>query len=930
MSKLLHNLATSLLLASAALPARAADPALITGRLDNGLTYYIYPNKTAPGRADFFLSRGIGSLVEREDERGLAHFLEHIAFNGTRHFPGNSIITWLENNGVKFGADLNAHTAIDETVYNISRVPVTRRSALDSCLLILRDWSCDLTLDDKEIDAERGVIKSEWRHRNTASNRLLQRAAPRIYPGSLYGRRLPMGLMEVVENFQPQTLRDFYRRNYTPDNEAIIVVGDVDAVYVEQKIRSLMKDMPAGQRQEMPGASVEMGTPLNVVALSDPEMSVESIQLMIKHPRLSEPRAEMLSALLTTLLLPRLDALELNPDSPVGNIGIGDNRFMLSEGTGALMLRGNITGGDAPGAAKALHTELLRALRHGFSAGETDEARRIIADELKSKLAKAEKRTNTDIASAISRSWLKGEELNTPLQDYEEAMKALEALTAADATKYLREILHPDGTDVVILRYSRMPGEEGARAEKAIADAFLSASSSEIAPFNAPLPLASIEMTAPVAGKVTKTGEKGPFDTEIITLSNGLKVYLRPSAEKPGQIFLRGAGPGGLSQNYSDADAPSLKLLNDVMAVSGAGNMDNAALRRFLNGKDLKVSAMVSNTEETIEFASSPGELENAFRLLYLKATAPKRDDKAFTNLMVSRRQATAGRLMNPVQSMGDSITMNVYSRHPLSTQPDSTGLGLISYDHILEVFADRFSDFSDFTFYMLGDFERDSVIPLLARYIAPLPVKGRIERPRDIGYRFSPSLTIDFSKEMETPVAVVYQFRHTPAEYSLQDVIMASATGQLLKARLLADLREKRGITYSITTHGAIAANMNGTDSPQFMMPVYVKVDPAHTDEAALAIDETLADMAGGEITDAELDKVKEYMLKSVRDSRRENAYWLMVLQRLGKTGLDMDTDYEKKVGALTPAGVSQWLSNILAAPETIRITMRPRLNLP
>lgn len=915
----------ALLIASSAMAMRAAEPTPIEGRLDNGLTYFICPNRSTPGRADFFLSRKIGSLAERENERGLAHFLEHIAFNGTRHFPGNSIISWLESNGVKFGADLNAHTAIDETAYNISRVPVSRQSALDSCLLILRDWSCDLTLDDKEIDAERGVIRSEWRHRNTAANRLLQRAAPRIYGRSLYGRRLPMGLMEVVDSFPPQLLRDFYRHNYTPDNEAIIVVGDVDADYVERKIKSLMGNMPRATQAVEHDRTVEMGTPLNVVALADPELGVESVQLMMRHPRRRGAEAEMLSALTTELMLPRLDALELEPESCAGNIGIGDGRFMLSDGVQALTLRANVDRGNASQTIYSLMKEVMRAHRLGFTEEEVRRAKQAIRGELEAELTKGRKRTNTDIARAISSAWLAGEQPSTPEEDYRAKCAALDSLTAADVAEYLKRIVHPDGTDVAILSYSRVPANEGAEAEKRIAEGFERAVNEKSEPFVAAAVADRISIIEPAPGCIVASGGQGPFGTEVITLSNGLKMYLCQNKEKPGKVILRGSGPGGLSQEYAAGDAASLKLINEVMAASGAGEMDNAALRRFLNGKDLKVSALVSNTAETIEFSSSTAELENAFRLLYLKATAPAADRKAFEALMQQRKASAVGRRRSPIHAMGDSITFNVYSRHPLAVQPDSAALAGVDYDRILQVYRNRFSEMSDFAFYMIGDFDRDSVIPLIERYIASLPCAGRIEKPRDIGYRFAPSTCIDFTKEMSTPVAVVYQMRHARAPYSLESVISASAIGQLLKSRLLADLREKRGITYGITTHGSIAAAINGDDAPEFMMPVYVKVDPQHTYEASAAIDSTLADMAAGNITKAELDKVKAYMLKNVRDGRHDNAYRLLALQRYVESGLDLDTDYEATVEALTPATLAARLAEILARCQTIRITLHP-----
>lgn len=931
MKKIFRFLFTTMIVVASGLSAKGADPALVSGKLPNGLTYYIYRNAKPKGRADFFLSRSIGSIVEKEEERGLAHFLEHLAFNGTEHFPGNSMIEWLESVGVKFGENLNAYTSIDETVYNISKVPVNRQSIIDSCLLILRDWSCALTLADKDIEAERGVIKGEWRHRNSASNRLLQKAAPRIYGKSLYGHRLPMGLMSVVENFPPETIRDFYKRNYTPDTEAVIIVGDINLEAIESQIRKLFSSIPKAKTPTQPDRTLETGLPLTAIAEADPEQQVEMIQLFFRHPvqqhlsHYDEVKAQTISSILTSMLVERFDRLELSPDAAAINIGIGDTRFLLSEPMRALLIRGNARAGQAAKAIRDFNYEIRRARELGFDSSEFEAAASAYKADIESEFIKKSTRTNTEIARQISRSFLQKKELTTPAEDHDMALQAIADISKKDVETYLKTITSAVGKDALILHYSKDSLEATPEAEKRLLDAFRKAESLPLEAYNPEMAPITIPLEDPLPGKTLVSDSDGPFSTEILTLSNGLKVKLRHSSVKPGQIYLRGTGTGGLSQNYTEEAAPSLKLFNEVIAVSGAGKMSNSDLRRFLHGKDLKVSVMASNTEETMEFSSSPLYLEEAFRLLYLKATDTRPDTAAFRTFMTGKLNQMANRKRNPIQTMGDSITCNVYSRHPLGSLPSKDKMRTVNYDTIMAVWKDRFADFSDFDFYVTGDFNRDSVVTLLEKYIATLPVNGRVEKARDIAYRFSPSRNIDFSIPMETPVAVVYQFRHTPVTYSLQNVIMASSIGQILKARLLADLREEKGWTYSITTHGSITAGMNGDDPSEFMMPVYVKVDPEHYAETARIIDSTLSDMASGNITVAELDKVKEYMRKSIRDNRNDNAYWLLALRQLDRRGLDMDTGYEDTVNAMTPEKIGAFLKEILTETQIMRITMTP-----
>ena len=925
---------TLTLLLMAIMPAvaiSAADPALVSGKLPNGLAYYIYRNTDPAGRADFFLTRSVGSIVENENERGLAHFLEHLAFNGTEHFPGNSLISWLESVGVKFGENLNAYTSIDETVYNICKVPVARESVVDSCLLVLRDWSCGLTLNDDDIEAERGVIKGEWRHRNGASNRLLQKAAPRIYGDSPYGRRMPMGLMEVVENCPPQLLRDFYRRNYTPDTEAVIVVGDIDPVAIQEKIVSVFSGIEGRLGSGIVDRSVAYGLPLTAIAESDPEQPTEMVQLFFKHPAVKSPgteekvRSQIVSSILTSMLVERFDRLELREASSVTDIGIGDTKFLLSEPMRALLVRGNAMPGKVTEAVKDLYYEIRRARELGFDQAEfshaVDEQKREAANDLE----RQRSRTSTKIARTISGCYLRGEELSTPQEIYDMRMSVLDAISKEDIENYLRSIVNTDGRDVLILHYTKMPEYTGDRAEKNLCDAFAEVNTRPLEAYSPELPVLELGFTEPVAGDIVTSDPDGIFSTEVLSLSNGIKVYLRKSSDKPGQIYLRGIGTGGLSCNYSEADAPSLKLFNDAVAVSGVGDMSNSDLRRYLHGKDMKVAAMASNTEETIEFSTTRGLLEDAFRLMYLKVTDTRPDTTAFRTLISSKKTQLANRKNNPVQAMGDSITRNVYSRHPLGALPTADMLSRVDYGKIMDVFHDRFKDFSDFRFYIAGDFDSDSVKNLVKRYVASLPAGGRIERSRDIGYRFSPTMDVEFSRPMQTPVSVVYQFRHAPEAYSLQNVVFASAVGQLLKARLLRVLREEKGWTYSLTTHGSVTAGMNGDDPSEFMMPVYVKVDPAHTAQAASVIDSVLDEMASGRIEDEEVEKVKEYMLKNIADNRQDNAYWLLALRQHDRHGMDMDSGYEQCVGNLNPSSLSGFLKPLLKSSSVLRITMTP-----
>lgn len=933
MKPLLRPLFSSLLLAGVMLPgyAEVTDLQLKEGKLPNGLTYYIYRNTEPSGRVDFYLSRNIGSRVEETDEKGLAHFLEHMCFNGSRNFPDNRIIEWLESVGVKFGKNLNAYTSVDETVYNISMVPVARESVVDSCLMVIRDWSDGLTLSDEAIDAERGVIKGEWRHRDNAASRMLRRAARRLYPGTPYEDAMPMGTMEVVENFPPQKLRDFYKKWYTPGAEAVIVAGDVNPEEIEKKITAIFNDMETtSQATNLPEPIFPVNEKLSVIVESDPEQAVNMMQLYFKHDDrgLSADqrlRQELLAELISSMLIERYDALELADNTPVANIGLGDTFLPLSKKLRAYVVRAQLKPGRAREALQAVYRELRRAREKGFSNEDFENARAELLEKERNKAVARKSRSNTDVAKDISRYFTEGGVFETPAARLERVERILAELNVEDCRERLAELIDPSGRNAVVLTYLR-PGKDGdLPSEKDLESAFYSVNSEEILPFVAPERKQTILDSEPVRGSVVKSEPLNHFGATLLTLSNGIKVMMKPTDLKENQIFIRGVGEGGFSQNYKEEDAPSLKIFNEAMSLSGAGNHSNGDLRRMMASRDIKVSLMADRNDETLEVSSGREALEDAMRLLWLKATSTVPDEESFNAWYTSRMHQLEGDISNPVNKMGDLIHKSVYSNHPLGHKLTAEMLSKADYGRIMKEYADRFGDFSDFTFYITGDFDPDEMKDLLERYVASLPAKGRMEKRKDIGYRFTPgNQRIDVEEEMINPTGIVYQFRHVDCPYNLKNILLASMTGQILKARLLADLREDKGWTYSITTHGSVTAGMNGDDAPEFMMPVYVKIDPAHISESAEVIKSTLKGMSE-KVSEEEFEKVKEYMAKSHEENIGENAYWLAAMKALNRFGLDLDSDYDLILSSLTPDMISAFVRDYVLSAQLTEITMSP-----
>ena len=910
------------------------DPEVRTGTLPNGLTYYIRHNDTPAKQADFYIAMRVGSINEEENQRGLAHFLEHMCFNGTKHFPGNSLISYLESLGVKFGANLNAYTSTDETVYNICEVPTARTSALDSCLLILRDWSGDLTLDPKEIDDERGVIKGEWRQRSaSASSRLLEKALPEIYPGSIYGLRMPIGSMEVVESFKPKQLKDYYKKWYHPLNQCVIVVGDVDVDRTEQQIRKMWADvkLPKGATRFETPAIPANSSPIAVVK-TDPEQTASTLSLYVKHPSvadsltntIAELRADVISSIVTEMLAERLTDVENAPNSPISTTAIGDMRFLLSRNQQALLLRAPVKKGRTAEAVTALTAELKRAARHGFLDTEFQRAK--ISEQSNADKAFAERKstTNTEYAKRYVRHYLDGGALCSADQTHKMLKGVIRKVTLEDCNNYIASMIKDGGEDVVMVAY--LP------QTYTTTGAYLTAAYTGVDPMKLEAYVdkavsGDLLKEEPQPGKVTKEEELKDFDATLWTLSNGIKVYLRPSTEQPDRITVSGYSPGGFSQGYDPSLAPEYKVFNEVMAISATGDYTGENLRRLLVGKQVKTRLSADNMDEAVAAASSKADLADAFRLIYLKSTSIKKDPEAFNRLIDNYRTKLNDNRDNPTFAMGDSIHAYVYGRHPLGLKITPAQLDQVDYDRVMGIYADRFGDMSDFSFFITGDFTLDSIKPLVERYLASLPGAGRMERPLDINYRYGTSpAKARFTMPMQTPQTIAYTFYHAPCEYNLENRILAQITGTLLQNKLRDDLREKRGWTYGVKTHIGLNAGYNGDDPSLAIVPVYIRVSPENADSTFAIVDATTRSMASiDNISPEELAKVKEYMAKNYTAAQCENAYWESVMRIYEKFGIDMNRDYLATLQKVTPEAVAEFAQKVLLPARRMQLEMSP-----
>ncbi|MDE6207411.1 MAG: insulinase family protein [Muribaculaceae bacterium] len=906
------------------------DPAVRTGVLDNGMTYYLQHNENPRGTADYFLAQSVGSAFEDDDQRGLAHFLEHMCFNGTEHFPGNSLITYLESIGVKFGAHLNAYTSTDEIVYNICKAPTVRQGSIDSCMLILRDWSCGILLRPEDIDAERGVIVSEARQRSSATNRMLERASAKLYGGSAYGERMPIGKMEVVENFKPEVLRRFYDRWNVPVNQAVIIVGDIDLDSTEIEIKKLFGAIPAkrsalSQKSHRP--VVPVADSLICAVESDPEQGSEMLQLYWRVSSDDSFRTHALSEMTGNILVDRFEVLEASDDCPHLSLALGKTKYFMAGGEQAFTMRGPVKAGRAADAVKAWYGELVRVIQHGIGEDEVVRARENLVNGADEHLRTHANPSNTVLAKQAVRHYLDGGQQISAAAVRDSVVATAETITPEDIKGYIESLLYPRGRGAVILHYRPKNELTDSEDEALLRAAVDTAFARQYEPYSPMLKSADkLFETLPVRGSIVATDSLALFDAKVYTLSNGIKVIAKHTDYKPGQVYIRGYSPGGLSLNYRNDDVATLRVVNELMGEMKHGGHTAADIRRITTGHNVKVSASVGNNEEGIEAATTADDMDMAFGLLYLRATAFEPDSVAFRTFIDNQRNSVSHKKYNPSQAFGDSIHHAIYNHHPLAARMKAEDVDNISMGRAFEVYKDRYGDMSDFTFMVVGDFNTDSLTNCLEQYIASLPGAGRKESAIDFGYDFTPyDFQLLFSRQMENPQGFVYNFYSGPAAYTLDNILNAAVFGQLLRNRLLADLRESRGWTYSIRTHAGINPGLSATGGPSLLMPTNIKVQPGYEQATLDIVNATIKEMADATVISAEeVAGIKEFLLKSFDESATDNAYWLKVIKSYERDGMDMHNTYRAAVEALSPETVAAFVRDTVLPAHKSSIIMQ------
>ena len=912
------------------MPSIPVDPDVKIGKLDNGLTYYIRHNAWPEQRAEFYIAQRVGSIQENDEQRGLAHFLEHMCFNGTENFKGNDIIKWCETIGVKFGRDLNAYTSIDQTVYNISNVPTTREGIVDSCLLILHDWADGLLLEAGEIDKERGVIHEEWRMRTTATMRMLERDLPRLYPNSKYGHRMPIGLMEIIDNFKPEVLRAYYEKWYRPDNQAIIVVGDVDVDKVEQKIKILFAPIKMPQN---PAPVVAEAVPDNKEAIfvvdKDKEMQYSIVQLMFKSdPVPDEVKGNMQYLVIDYLkdacigmLNDRLTELAQKADCPYLQGGVDYDQYLLSKTKDAFNISILPKEGQTEAALKAAFIEARRAAQFGFTATEYQRYKQNFISQLDKQYSNKDKRYNSQFVNEYVKNYLDNEPI-PGLDDYYQVMKQLAPMLPLETVNELMKSFFEDkDSNMVVLNMNQE--KEGAvyPTEASLKKAVDEARATQVEPYVDNVKNEPLITKMPKAGKIVKEVPGKKFDYKELTLSNGAKVILKHTDLKKDQVILASEGFGG-SSLYGEKDFANIKMFDDVIEASGLGNFSHTELEKAMAGKIASASMALGRDRANITGSSTPNDVEAMLQLVYLYFTNINKDQESYDNMMKTAELMLKNKLLQPEAVFSDSLTLTIQNHSKRFAPLTMDDLEKVSYDRILEMAKEQTSNAAAYTFTIIGNYDEATIRPLIEQYLASLPAQKKVVKGKDVNETFKGEVINDFKRKMETPKAIaVMVWSNTQMKYTLENIIRADMVGQILSMIYTEKIREEASAAYSVLAQAGLSRDDYRTTGTVL---VYCPMKPEKGDVATKIMLDEVNNMAKS--VDAEkLNKVKEYMLKNVDDQAKTNNYWIRVIGRLRDYGVDVHTDYKKVVEAQTPDAISAFMQEFLKPGNRAEVIMLP-----
>ena len=903
--------------AMAQMPPIPVDKNVKIGHLENGLTYYIRHNAFPEHVASFYIAQKVGSINENDDQRGLAHLLEHLAFNGTEHFKGNSLQDYLQSIGVEYGRNLNAYTSIDKTVYYFTDVPTTRTSAVDSCMLILKDWSNGISLTKEAINDERDVVHNEYRLRMVGQQLMLERNLPKLYQGEKYGYRMPIGLMSVVDGCDPETLRAYYRKWYRPDNQAIIIVGDIDVDHVEAQIKKLFSGIkvPKNAAKVVPVPVADNDTAIYVID-KNKEQKFDMINIMMKTDAYPDSLKGNMAYLVMSYLRSvvgsmfdaRLAEQTREADCPFlqGSAGIGS--YLISDTKDAFSISGVAKPGKVKEAYAAFLREAKRVRDFGFTATEYARAKENFMSGMETMYENRNKMKNEQFTTQYVDHFTDNEPIPSLEDEYKIYQMVVPSFTVEHINDAMKNLISETDTNFVSMVLMKEAEGVSYPTEQELAAIVKQVRGEKLEAYVDNVKQEPLMASAPKAGSIKKVVENKVLGFKKLTLSNGAKVVLKKTDYKDNEI--RVAGSANVGYSAFQNDPVNAANASTVWEVSGLAGFTGNDLQKMLAGKQCSVGLTMSPFRHGIAGTSTPKDLETMMQLLYLSMTNLTKDEKAFENLKNTYVTVLSNKSNNPNMVYQDSIQSTLYLGNKLALLPNVEDIQNINYDRVLDMQKQLYGNAKDFTFYFVGNYDEKVLLPLIEQYIASLPNKGMKLKNQKIPYAKGEVKNI-FTKAMENPQSQAREmwFVKLPA-YTQKTAVLADISARLLEMKYLRSIREELSAAYSTGAScglifdydGKLALTINGTaqlnpDKVDAAVPCFFK-----------GMEETIA------APDAnDLQKVKEILLKQVGVDEKTNSYWMQVLSMYDLRKVDTHTNYREMVKSVTAQQISDFLKNVV-----------------
>ena len=919
MKRLTLTLIATLALSATMLAQQAVpfDQNVRRGKLENGLTYYIRHNEKPAQRANFYIAQKVGSILEEEDQRGLAHFLEHMAFNGTANFPGKSLLNYMEHNGVKFGENVNAYTSIEQTVYMLTNVPTTNMNLVDSCILILHDWSSFISLEGEEIDKERGVIMEEKRTRNDAQQRMWEKMLPDIYPNSPYGHRMPIGTDEVIMGFDHEALRAYYHKWYRPDLQGIIIIGDVDVNEVENHLKAIFEDIPAPiNPTERTRFEVADNTEPIVSICTDREETNYGVSVYYKHDIVPfEERNDIqywlkgyIDQLVAMMYNNRMEELTQKANPPF-IFGYGYyGTFFVSDTKDAWTSMAYAKDKDGiDEALTALVTENKRMQQYGFTASEFERAKADLMKHIENQYDERDKQETARLFNPILAHFLTNEPLMGIENEYMLLSQILPNLPVEAINQYVPELIREDNI-VITLTAPEKEGEKlPSKAE--LIEMLDNAKEIEVEPYVETVSNEPLIATLPVKGPIESKKHDDIFDATVLILKNGVKVIYKPTTFKDDEILMSAYSFGGYSV-MDQSDPYTLQEINALATLGGVGNFSAIDLPKVLAGKRASVYPSIGMMTEGMNGNCSARDLETMLQLTYLYFTSPRSDEEAFQSYITRAKAMVANAESDPMTAFRDNLMFAMYDNHPLVKRMKAEEYDKVDYAKAMKLYADRFKDANNFVFTFVGNIDPETFEPLIEQYIGALKTKKNDETwTANVPSITEKDITSHYTKAMENPKVTCYTIYSGDMQYTRKNQLTMQALNDVMDIVYTEKIREDEGGTYGVGVQGNLSLRPKET----FMFLIGFDTNKEMYEKLmGIAIAE-LQNVANNGPREQDLKKVKEFLVKKHSEDMENNRYWMSCIQSVERDNINPMKDYNDIINGITADDVANMAKAVL-----------------